>query len=73
MSDRLDRVRVHQGTGTVNYLGYLLYGLNGSYLVVGVHYTDQEGLRSYGPPYILGVNHSVTVHRKKCDLKSTLF
>ena len=38
---------------------YLPYGLNGAYLVVGIHYGDEAGIGADGRLYLVGGDHAV--------------
>ena len=65
LANGLGAIGVHQRAVSMGNLGDLGDGLDGTDLVVGVHDSDQQGIRADGVLHQPGVDHSVLVHGHK--------
>src|SRR5262249_28658808 len=72
-ADGLRRVRMHQYAVRSGDTADLGYGLERTYLIVGVHNTDQEGLRRDGFADSIRVDHPRPIHRQIRHPQALLF
>src|SRR5215831_5822090 len=72
-ADGLRRVRMHQHTVCTSDTADLGNRLKRTYLVIGVHNTNQEGLGRNGFAHIIRVDHPCPIHRPIRHLQALLF
>ena len=72
MSESLYRIRMEQYIVLMRYPAYLLNRLDRSYLIVGKHYRNEDGIVPYGFFDFIGIDKTVFVDIKICHFISVL-
>ena len=69
----LRRVTVKQSATGMGDIGQFSNGLNGPRFVIGMHNTDQTGVRAHGCRQARGADTAVVVDREVCDVMPLTF